>query len=331
MTTHEETSRHNAMHYDAQSQWLTVEGMIAKDLLTHPLKPRPKRGNFFAARFDELSGNTTLGCHVGEMPGERNIGHRHVDEAIIFMLAGSGYSVLYQEDKSKDWPQQHFVEWQAGSLIAIPINAYHQHFNNEPDVTPVRQLAIKNVPTLRRVFNSRTVIYANPFRFYDRYHDEPDYFKISERVGERQWRTNFIRDLRTFSLDPWPERGEGVSAMFFDMAGNQTLRPHVTELAPGGRTAPHRHLREELVHILSGQGYTRIWHDDGPEITLEWSAGDLLSPPLNAWHEHVNSSDGEPARYYSVENVVIDRLFGNERFVSQNDFQFHERLNGQDE
>ena len=321
--------RENEMQYDAASQWLTVRGMIAKDLLTHELKPRPKRGDFFAARFDELSGNTMLGCHVGEMPGERNIGHRHVDEAIIYMLRGSGHSVLYQEDKSKDWPQQHVVEWQAGSLIAIPINAYHQHFNAQPGVTAVRQLAIKNVPTLRSIFNSREVIYANPYRFYDRYHDEPDYFQISERAGPRQWRTNFVKDLQTFPLDPWPERGEGVSTMYFDMAGNQTLRPHLTELDADGRTAPHRHLREELIHVLSGRGYTRIWFEDGPELTVEWEAGDLFSPPLNAWHEHVNLNGGEPARYYSVENMVVDRLVKNERFITESDFEFRERISGQ--
>ncbi len=318
--------RTNEMVYDAERQWLTVKGYIAKDLKTHPLKPRPKRGNFFAARFDELAGNTTLGCHVGEMPGHKNIGHRHVDEALIMTLCGSGYSVLYQEDNTRSWPHQHEVEWSEGSLIVIPINAYHQHFNAEPNVTPVRQLAIKNVPLLRRVFNDRGVIYANPHRFFERYHDEPDYFERSERVGERQWRTNFIKDLRTFPLDPWPERGDGVSAMFFDMGGNFTIRPHVTELSPGGRTAPHRHLREELVHVLFGHGYTRVWNDDGDEFRIDWASGDLFSPPLNAWHEHVNLDSEAPARYYSVENIIVDRLFKNQAFVDSNDFEFSERF-----
>lgn len=319
--------KENEMVYDAESQWLTVKGMIAKNLKTHLLKPRPKRGNFFAARFDELSGNTTLGCHVGEMPGRKNIGHRHVDEALIMMLNGSGHSVLYQADNTRSWPAQHEVKWQEGSLIAIPINAYHQHFNAEPDVTPVRQVAIKNVPLLRRIFNDRAVIYANPHRFYERYNDEEGFFEISERVGERQWKTNFVKDLRTFPLDPWPERGEGVSAMFFDMAGNHTLRPHLTELAAGGRTAPHHHLREELIYILAGRGYTHIWQEGGPEVRLDWEAGDLLSPPLNTWHQHVNGDPAAPARYYSVENVVLERLFENEEFVNNNNFVFRDRLN----
>ena len=318
--------RTNEMSYDAASQWLTVKGLIAKDLRTHPLKPRPKRGNFFAARFDELAGNTTLGCHVGEMPGKKNIGHRHVDEALIMTLTGSGYSVLYQEDNTRAWPHQHEVQWQEGSLIVIPINAYHQHFNAQPDVVPVRQLAIKNVPLLRRVFNDRGVIYANPHRFFERYHDEPDYFTISERLGERQWRTNFIQDLRTFPLDPWPERGDSVSAMFFEMGGGFTLRPHVTELGPGGRTAPHRHLREELIHVLVGRGYTRIWNDKGDEMRIDWEKGDLFSPPLNTWHEHVNLDNSAPARYYSVENIILDRLFENDAFVTNNAFDFSERF-----
>ncbi len=318
------------MFYNTETQWLVVKGLIAKDLKTHPVKPRPKRGEFLAARFDDLAGNTTLGCHLGEMPGEKNIGHRHVDEAIIYMLTSAGHSILYNADNTRNWPPQHKVEWQAGSLLAIPVNAYHQHFNAHPG-TPVRQLAIKNVPLLRKIFNSSDIIYANPFRFIDRYNDEPDYFERSERVGERLLRTNFVKDLRAVALDPWPERGEGVSAMFFDMAGMQTLRPHVTELAPGGRTAAHRHLREELIHILTGRGHTRIWHASrgGPELHIEWEAGDLFSPPLNAWHEHVNTDPNTPTRYYSVENIVLEKLFLNDRFVRDNNFVFSERFSSQ--
>lgn len=316
----------NELVYDKEKQWLTVRGLIAKDMIGHPLKPRPKRGNFFAARFDELAGNTTIGCHLGEMPGYKNIGHRHLDEALIMTLTGTGHSVLYQQDNTRSWPAQHEVEWGPGSLIAIPVNAYHQHFNHDPDVKPVRQLAIKNVPTLKKVFDSTAIIYANPFRFDERYNDEDDYFSMSERIGERWWRTNFVENLRTFPLDPWPERGDGVSAMYFDMAGCTVLRPHVTEVGPGGRTNPHRHLREELIHVLSGRGYTRIWTDGGAEMRVEWESGDLFSPPLNTWHEHVNLDQAEPARYYSVENVLIDRLFENEDFVVNSDFVFSERF-----
>ena len=321
--------RTNEMFYNKETQWLTVKGMIAKDLLTHPLKPRPKRGNFFAARFDELAGNTMLGCHVGEMPGHKNIGHRHLDEALIMTLAGTGYSVLYQQDNTRSWPLQHEVRWQPGSLIAIPVNAYHQHFNDKPDEVSVRQIAIKNVPTLKKVFASTAIIYANPFRFDERYNDEDDYFEISERIGDNWWRTNFIQDMYTFPLDPNPTRGEGVSTMYFDMAGCTTLRPHITEIAPGKQTQPHRHLREELIYVLNGRGQTRIWNEGGPEITLAWQTGDLFSPPLNAWHEHVNLSSSEPARYYSVENVVIENLVGNEAFTNNNDFVFSKRFSGE--
>ena len=117
--------------------------------------------------------------------------------------------------------------------------------------------------------------------------------------------------------------------MFFEMGGMFTLLPHVTELAPGGQTAPHRHLREELIHVLSGRGYTRIWQKGGPEVKLEWAEGDLFSPPLNAWHEHVNLDSSAPARYYSVENVILERLFENQEFVNNNDFVFRDRFNGQ--
>lgn len=321
-----EIERDNVMYYDEKKQWLVVEGLIAEDLRTFPTKPRPRRGDFRAARFDDLAGNTMLGCHLGEMMGTENIGHRHVDEAAIYMVTGRGYSVIYQGEDPEDPHTRHRIDWQAGSLVAIPINAYHQHFNLvHPD--SVRQLAIKNVPTLRKVGFSTAAIYDDPMRFTDRFNDEPDYWEISERAGERLWRCNVVPDLKIFPLDAWPERGEGVSAMFFDMAGMQTLRPHVTELAPSGRTRAHHHLREELILILSGRGHTLIWNDGGPEIRVEWSEGDLFSPPLNAWHQHFNADPKAPARYYSVENMAIEQLTGgNTDFIEHTAYAFHDRF-----
>ena len=83
-----------------------------------------------------------------------------------------------------------------------------------------------------------------------------------------------------------------------------------------------------MIHVLSGRGYTRIWQEGGSEVRVDWEVGDLFSPPLNTWHEHVNADSAAPARYYSVENVVVDRLFLNDDFVTQNDFVFNDRFDG---
>ena len=35
----------------------------------------------------------------------------------------------------------------------------------------------------------------------------------------------------------------------------------LVELPPGGQLAPHRHLAEEIIYIVSGKGYTTMWRE----------------------------------------------------------------------
>src|SRR5579859_5784464 len=84
--------------YDVARQFLMVTGLVARRLATHELAPRPKRDSR-AAAFDELGGNTTLGVHLSEIAaGGSKRGHRHVDEALIYVVTGRGWSELRQDD-----------------------------------------------------------------------------------------------------------------------------------------------------------------------------------------------------------------------------------------
>ncbi|MFN7204376.1 MAG: cupin domain-containing protein [Burkholderiales bacterium] len=58
----------------------------------------------------------TLG---GLLPGQATGRHRHNYETIIYVLSGSGHSII--EDRR--------VEWRAGDAFYVPIWAWHQHFN----------------------------------------------------------------------------------------------------------------------------------------------------------------------------------------------------------
>lgn len=296
------------MRYDADRQWLLVGGLVARQLAEHVLAPRPKRDSR-AAAFDELAGNTTLGVHLSEIaPGGRKRGHRHLDEAVIYVVSGTGWSELRQDDAR---PLQR-IEWRAGSLITIPVNAWHQHFNADPD-RPCRQLAFKNTRLLRRLFGSREFVYANDFRFGNRYADDDDYWTRRAVDEDGRLQTNVIPDCLGEVLPPAPDAGTGVALQRYAMGGHLMLEVTLVELAPGGRVDPHQRLAEESIHILSGSGRTRIWPRSGEPEQIEWRAGDLLSPPFNARHEHL--ADGPtPARYLSVRNVFLDVALGRDRF-----------------
>ena len=61
------TDEGRGVHYNAERQFLIVEGVIARDIPSFPLAARPKR-KARAVAFDSLAGNTTMGIHVSEVP-----------------------------------------------------------------------------------------------------------------------------------------------------------------------------------------------------------------------------------------------------------------------
>jgi gentisate 1,2-dioxygenase len=82
-----------------------------------------------------------------------------------------------------------------------------------------------------------------------------------------------------------------------------------------------------VIYILSGEGETLIWNPAGAKQSVKWRAGAVISPPLNAWRQHINRGTA-PVRFLSMNNapVVID-LFHNADFVFNNDFVFRDRYN----
>jgi quercetin dioxygenase-like cupin family protein len=101
----------------------------------------------------------------------------------------------------------------------------------------------------------------------------------------------------------------------------------VIEIPPGGKLAPHRHLAEEMIYFVSGKGFTEIWNGkSGKKQKYAWAEGDMLSPALNAWHQHFNASNSSPARYVSITTTpLMKNVFNNSAFLNANDFSFDDR------
>ncbi len=73
-------------------------------------------------------------------PDSNDRKHRHYYETLLFILDGSGYSIIEGER----------VEWEAGDSLHIPPWSWHQHFNKDSD-KEVRYLACTNAPLLQGV------------------------------------------------------------------------------------------------------------------------------------------------------------------------------------
>src|SRR5262249_223019 len=62
---------------------------------------------------------------------------------------------------------------------------------------------------------------------------------------------------------------------------------------------PERHLYEEVICILNGQGATEIWDDHGNKKLFEWGKWSLFAPPMNTSHRLVNGSR-EPVKFLAA-------------------------------
>lgn len=131
-----------------RAQFLKKHGLLdvvkVENLPEHEVIPRGNRGN--SGAYFMFKDVKTLDAHISEVkPGGQSKKHRHANEAVIYILAGKGYSLI-----SEDKQDVRRVEWQAGDLLAVPAMFWHQHFNADPD-NKARYLAITSVPILEKL------------------------------------------------------------------------------------------------------------------------------------------------------------------------------------
>ncbi len=149
-----------------------------------------------------------------------------------------------------------------------------------------------------------------------------------KKEGLRIISGHYIPDLRELELDPWERRGG--SAVFINHEDSRNSNDcYVCEIPAGGELKPQRQLYEEMIYVLDGQGATRVWDDSGNKVSFEWHSGSLFAIPLNAWHEHFNTSGKTPAKFISVTNMpMIMNLFEDDEFVFNTKFDFKTRFSG---
>ncbi len=113
-------------------------GAHFKNLKKFPVRFRPGRGSS-SAHFS-VADNKTIDAHISEIaPGGHNNMHRHINEAIIYILVGRGHSIIQENENT----QPIRIDWQEGDIFSPPLNWWHQHFNDDPE-KPARYLAVTN-------------------------------------------------------------------------------------------------------------------------------------------------------------------------------------------
>lgn len=270
-----------------------IRGHCVDDLRTAELGPwasKGGRGAFVNLEGTEMSAD----AYIAEIPpGGRLNPERHVFEELIFIVQGRGATTIWTEGSRKQT-----FEWGEGSLFSPPLNVWHQDFNGQGD-KPVRYLAMTSAPLMINLFHSLDFIFNCDHNFLDRYSGEEGYFSgQGKNYAERIWESNFIANVYDFKLQEWQQRGPGTNASF-QMAGN-TMAAHVSEFPMGTYKKAHRHTVTAHLILLSGQGYSLLWPDDGELQRVDWHTGSMFNNGHDWWfHQHFNSGR-EPARYLAL-------------------------------
>lgn len=140
-----------------------------------------------------------------------------------------------------------------------------------------------------------------------------------------------IEDVKDLERKPWARTG-GKGAFIFLKGSKEygVSGMYVAEVPPGQSLNPEKHLYEELIYILKGQGATEIWQEGQSKRSFEWGAGSFFAPPLNTWHRLYNVSR-EPVLFLAMTTapIVLD-LFHNVDFVFGDSFAFTDRYNSEE-
>src|SRR5258708_1956850 len=173
-------------------------------------------------------------------------------------------------------------------------------------------MAMKSFTCMMQVFGNLGIINQLRFQFTDPYHEAADDFSKNDRVRKRWDKTNFVKDIRTAEVVPWPERGGENASLFWEMSGNTILEPHMSEFEVGGYKLGHRHPYEAIILTQNGTGFSLAGKDSLKEsnsVKVDWKAGSLVSPPYFWYHQHFNTG-ATKARYFAMTEGDFPKRLG---------------------
>jgi mannose-6-phosphate isomerase-like protein (cupin superfamily) len=134
-------------------------------------------------------------------------------------------------------------------------------------------------------------------------------------------------DLERIDTGRWPRLGDGCEGAIVNLKGRgEHMTVFVFDLPAAARSAPQRHIYDEVFFVLSGHGNTVVTLADGEQRSFEWGPNSLFSPPLNSHYQLFNGSGRERARVVSVNDIVfLMNFFRSEEFIFDNQIAFRDR------
>lgn len=214
-------------------------------------------------------------------PGEVARAHRHSIAAVRFVVEGAGATTTVDGVRCAMEP---------GDLILTPAGTWHDHHN--ASAAPIIWLDGLDGP-LVQALNSV---------FFEAFPEQ----RQPVREENTRFRIAFADSLARLADAP-VDRHDGRVYRYPSATGETGTLPtmdcELSELAPGQRTANHRHTSLALYHVISGHGEIQVGDD-----RLEWAQGDTFTLPAWRWHS-LTCRSATPARLFSMnDRTLLERL-----------------------
>lgn len=248
----------------------------------------------------------TLQVHFVELePGSANHGHGHQNEACFYILEGRGYEI--HDGQRYDWEKDDFV--------IVHTDCVHKHYNADPDNRALA-LVMKTKCTWMHLGLWQQGRSA-PFEDAG-YGPREDWSQLWTSGAPA--RSKVVRSADT----RWEDTRDGhvriISAPDRTNVRTNSVDVYQQAIPPGGRSAKHWHMADEVVYVMSGRGHSLHW-DVEAEIAekyyarvatapsrWEFASGDVLYIPQNTVHQHFNDDPADPLVFLSAQNRVFKHL-----------------------
>jgi quercetin dioxygenase-like cupin family protein len=246
-----------------------------------------------------------LQVHFVEIPaGKSNHGHGHQNEAVFYILRGSGYEI--HDDERYDWEQ--------GDLVVVHTDSVHRHFNDGDETAKALVMKAKSTWMYFGLIQQGR---SGPVDDEERFGPREEWGRVwtpgvADRIkvvkpADTVWETTRDGKVRVLCSKDTPN----VRVFSVDV--------YEQEILPGSRSAKHLHMADEVAYVVSGSGESLQW-EVAAEIaeryyarvaqeptSHEFRADDTVYVPQNHVHQYVTTGD-EPLRLLVVQNRLIKYL-----------------------
>jgi quercetin dioxygenase-like cupin family protein len=254
---------------------------------------------------DEPFLTQNLQVHFVEIPpGKSNHGHGHQNEAVFYILQGSGHEI--HDDQRYDWEQ--------GDLVVVHVDSVHRHFNDGAETAKALVMKAKSTwMYFGLIQQGRSGAIEDEDAFGPReewgrvWSAGVEQKKKVVKPSDTVWETTRDGKIRVLCSKDTPD----VRVVSVDV--------YEQEIPPGSRSAKHLHMADEIAYVISGQGESLQWEVEA-EIAeryyarvakeptrWEFSSDETVYVPQNHVHQYVNTGD-EPLRLLVVQNRLIKYL-----------------------